>query len=369
MGHSHALPSSVGAADRRLLRFRLGAVFLLALAACGAQFIGALLTGSISLLAESVHMLVDLIGLAVAFGVSLIPLRSTRSRQQRLEALSALIQSTLLVGVGVYAAIRGLKALVVPHPIAGEYLLIFAAVGLLANLVCGGILYSSRKENLNLRAAFLEVVSDALGSLVVIAGGVAVLAFGFLRADGIAALCLAALMIPRGVTILRSALKVMIPGRRILPLASALLISVLFGLGASQLHQQLSPSDLHLDPTPVDRYSWIGVGGDELTLSFDSESSLATLREGCAVALAPYQRTLGGVILGQFYPAEVPGCEAVLPDELAQSDSAYYTEDFTELRLYTLDGEELARFGSAQRSEDQQKADSWRPLLELLFRL
>jgi len=369
MGHSHALPSPVGAADRRLLRFRLGAVLLIALAACGAQFVGALLTGSISLLAESVHMLVDLIGLAVAFGVSLIPRRPSAQRQERLEALSALIQSTLLVGVGVYAAIRGIRALIVPHPIAGEYLLVFAAVGFVANLVCVGILYSSRKANLNFRAAFLEVISDALGSLVVIAGGIAVLAFGFLRADAVAALGLAALMIPRGIAILRSALAVVLPERKGWPLGAALALSVFFGLGVSQLHQQLAPTDLHLDPPAVDSYSWIAADGADLTLSFDRDSGVATLGEGCSQALAPYQRALGGVLIGNLQGAESPNCGDSLPTELLTADSAYYSEDFRELRLYTVTGEELTRFGSEDRSEDQQTADRWRPLLELLFRL
>jgi cobalt-zinc-cadmium efflux system protein len=369
MGHSHALPSPVGAEDRRLLRFRLGAVLLIALAACGAQFVGALLTGSISLLAESVHMLVDLIGLAVAFGVSLVPRRPSAAAQERLEALSALIQSTLLVGVGIYAAIRGLRSLVVPHPIAGEYLLVFASVGLVANLVCVGILYSSRKANLNFRAAFLEVISDALGSLVVIAGGIAVLAFGFLRADAIAALGLAALMIPRGIGILRSSLAVVAPRRKRRALAAALLLSTLFGLGVSQLHQQLSPADLHLDPPAADGYSWISAEDSALNLRFDRESGLVTLEEGCSQALAPYERTLGGVLIGGFEVAEDQSCGDSLPAGILTADSAYYSEDFRELQLYTVSGEELARFGSAARSEDQQRADSWRPLLELLFRL
>ena len=368
MSHGHALPSPPGTEDRRLLRFRLGAVLLIALAACGAQFVGALLTGSIALLAESVHMLVDLLGLAVAFGVSLIPERRGEQSQRAIEAISALVQSTLLVGVGIYAAIRGLQALIVPHPLAGEYLLVFASVGLVANLVCVAILYSSRKTNLNLRAAFLEVISDSLGSLVIIGSGIAVLAFGFLRADGIAALALAALMIPRGISILRSALAVLLPMGKKRILGAALLGSLLFGLGVSQLHQQLIPSDLHLDPTPVDSYSWIDPESN-LELSFDSENGIATLSQGCSMASAPYQRALGGVLLGEFYAGEREGCAESISSQTLQADSAYYSEDFRKLQLYTVTGEPLVSLSSEARSEDQQRANSWRPFLELLFRL
>lgn len=354
--------------ERKLLRFQLGAVLLISLAACGAQFFGAFLTGSIALLAESVHLSVDLLGLSLAFVVTMLPQRRSPRAQERLEALSALIQSVLIVGIGVYAAIRGLRGLLMPHALAGEYILVFASVGLIANLVCGAILYSSRKANLNLRAAFLEVISDALGSLVVIGGGIAVLVFGFLQADGIAALVLAALMIPRGVSILRRALRSVFPGRRIWPLVTALILAVLFGLGVSQLHQRLLPQDLHFDPAPVENYSWTQPSG-KLKLSFDRKGSVVTLSDGCSVARAGYESVLGGVVFSDFYPEAKAGCATKIPEKVLGASSGYYSADFRSLGFFTESGKKLTSFSSKARSEDQQRADSWRPVLEILFKL
>lgn len=367
MGHSHG-DQLLSEQPRKLLRFKLGAVLLIALAACGAQFLGAILTGSIALMAESVHMLVDLIGLSVAFAATLIPESRTAETRKRVEAISALIQSTLLVGVGIYAALRGLKALAMPHSIAGEYLLIFAAAGLMANLAAVAILYSSRQANLNFRAAFLEVISDALGSLVVIGAGVAVLAFRFYPADAIAALLLAALMIPRGIGILRSALAQLFPARRKIGIPLALIVSLLFGLGVSKLHQLYAPTDLHLPIPAAEDYSWSSSGSPKLTLSFSPEDGIATLTEGCSSAISPFQGTYGGVLFMEFQPL-VSDCDGPFPEELLTAKTAYYGKNFESLKIYTETGGEIAVVSSEQRLADQQIADSWKPWLELLFRL
>ncbi len=368
MGHSHgvaSLPQSLE--DRRLLRFRLGAVLVLALAATGAQFLGAFLTGSIALLADSVHMVVDLLGLVLAFCVSLLPHSRSEEQRLRFEAFSALVQSSLLTGVGVYALIRGLQSLISPHPVAGGYMLIFASVGLLANLACVAILSSARRANLNLRAAFLEVLSDGIGSLLVISAGIAVLSFGFYQADGIAALGLGLLMVPRGLSILRLSLREIRPRLPRLSLTATLIAALLLGLGTSQLHQLIIPPHLDLIPSPVDQYGWSQIDGD-LILSFDGESRVATLTDGCSTLRASYAPVLGGVGLGGFAGVDGAGCEPI-PESVREAPSAYYSEDFRELRLYSAASETLVTFGSEERSADQDRRDFWDPLVLLLFRL
>lgn len=367
MGHSTGsvfLPKN----SPEMLRFKLGAVLLIALAACGAQFVGAMLTSSIALLAESVHMLVDLIGLSIAFGVALMPRSASSTRRRRFEAISALVQSTLLIGVGIYAALRGIRALIMPHPLAGDFILIFAAAGLVANIVCGAILYSSRSANLNFRAAFLEVVSDALGSLAVISAGLAMIFFGFYQADAIAALALAFLMVPRGIRILRIALAELFPARKLGATIVALAISVCFSLGVSQLHQLVAPSQLHLPQPTADSYSWNSKSEPELKLSFDAEAGIATLADSCGSAASAYERTYGGVFFQQFVNLD-PRCEDSELSKFLEVDSAYFGENFESLKLLAGPEVELIELSATQRIADQQTADSWRPFLELLFRL
>jgi len=378
MVHDHTLPSSVSSEgksltpeSRGMLSFRLGAVLLIALAAFAAQFIGAILTGSIALLAESVHMLVDLIGLLIAFFAALLPTRVSPGKRHRIEAISALTQSTLLIGVGLYALIHGLQGLMMPHTIGGQYMLFFAAAGLAANLTCVAILYGSRNANINFRAAFLEVLSDALGSLLVIGAGIAVLLFNFYYADSIAALGLACLMVPRGVRILRLALRELVPGKLILSaMAGLLLVSLGAGLGVSQLHRTLIPPHLDLPVSAVDGYSWKQESGGSLRLTFDRSSETVNLTDGCSTARAAYGQEYGGADIGTFYLSMPKGCDREIPlPVLRDTRSAYYSDDFKTLYFYDQSDKILARFESLDRTRDQDRLNFWTPALKLLFEL
>lgn len=370
MAHDHALPSAVSGTARGMLQLRLGAVLLIAFAAFGAQFIGALLTGSIALLAESVHMLVDLIGLLIAFSAALLPRKVSEGKRHRLEAISALTQSSLLVGVGIYALVQGLQGLIMPHSVAAQYMLFFAAAGLAANLTCVGILHGSRKANINFRAAFLEVISDAVGSLLVIAAGIVVLTTGFYYADSIAALCLAALMIPRGIRISRLALRNLFSRRRLFVLAAvgSLVISLLAGFGVLRLHSYFFPPHLDLPVAAVDGYSWKQEDGGKLRLNFDRSGQIAVLTDGCSTARAAYQEEYGGADIGTFYLSTKQSCtDEISIDILRDTQSAYYSKDFKTLYFYDKSDKILARFESPQRSSDQNVLNFWTPALKFLF--
>ncbi|RAE31582.1 cation transporter, partial [Burkholderia multivorans] len=90
-----------------------------------------------------------------------------------------------------------------PPEVPGPELLIFGVVGLAGNVVSILILTSSKNSSLNLRAAFLEVIADALGSVGVIVAAVSIWLFDWTRADAVAALFIAALIVPRAFAILR----------------------------------------------------------------------------------------------------------------------------------------------------------------------
>ena len=89
-------------------------------------------------------------------------------------------------------------------------MLVFAVVGLAANLVSIGLLAARREESLNMRGAFLEVLGDAFGSAAAIVAALVVLATGFDRADSIASLLIAVLILPRAWSLLRDCLHVLL---------------------------------------------------------------------------------------------------------------------------------------------------------------
>ena len=197
-GHTHA--GATGHPGRLRVAFGLTAGMVVAQAA------GAVITGSLALLTDTVHALTDAIGLLVALVAAHLMTRPASSKHtwgfRRVEVIAALGQATLLLGVGIFAAVEGVRRLVEPREVPPTELLVFGAVGLACNVVAILVLSSSRESNFNMRAAFLEVVNDALGSLGVIVAAVVIATTGFQRADTVAALFIAALILPRAVRIM-----------------------------------------------------------------------------------------------------------------------------------------------------------------------
>lgn len=200
-GHDHASAT----------RPRLAVAFGLTLVVVLAQVVGAALTGSLALLVDAVHGITDSAGLLLALVAATLVERPPNPRRTwglaRVEVLAAGAQATVLLGVGVFALVEGVRRLLATEPpeIPGQWVLVFGAVGLVANLVALAVLAGGRRANLNLRAAFLEVVNDALGSVAVIVGAVLVLTLGWHRADAVAGILIALLIMPRAVVILREA--------------------------------------------------------------------------------------------------------------------------------------------------------------------
>ncbi|GAB3187744.1 cation diffusion facilitator family transporter [Nesterenkonia suensis] len=178
-----------------------------------AQFVGSWLTGSLALLTDAVHSLADSIGLLIALiAASLMGRAPTSTRTwgfRRIEVLAAAVQALLLLSIGVYAAVEGVTRISSPPTVPPWELLMFGAVGLAGNVASLVVLRSGRRSNLNLRAAFLEVLADALGSLGVIAAAVVIAVTGWQQADAVAALAITALILPRAALLLREAARIL----------------------------------------------------------------------------------------------------------------------------------------------------------------
>ena len=199
--HSHGGSGSSTARTRLAIAFAITSVIVLA------QAIGSVVTGSLALLTDTAHALVDASGLLVALIAATMMLRPASSSRTwgfaRIEVLAALAQATLLIVVGTYTAVEGISRLTDPPDVPSGELLIFGVIGLVANIAAIAVLSSSRGANFNMRAAFLEVLADALGSLGVIIAAIVMATTGFLQADAIAGLFIASLIVPRAVKIMR----------------------------------------------------------------------------------------------------------------------------------------------------------------------
>ena len=207
-GHAHdGLPADPGAFPRH--RRTLAAVLAITLANFAAQVVGAVWSGSLALIADAGHQLTDVMGLGLALTAAHLVRRPGSHRRtwgfRRAEVLSAAVQAIVLTAVAVYVIGEGIRRLVQPPEVSAGPMLVFGVVGLLGNGVAIGLLVRSRTDNLNLRAAFLEVVNDALGSVAVIVAAVLIATTGWLRADAVVSLVVGALILPRAVRILSEA--------------------------------------------------------------------------------------------------------------------------------------------------------------------
>jgi cobalt-zinc-cadmium efflux system protein len=128
---------------------------------------------------------------------------------RRAEVLSAALQALILLAVGIYALAIAWQRLLDPPEIPADSLLIFGIIGLAGNVLSLAVLMGDRHANLNLRAAFLEVLNDALGSVAVIVSAIVLATTGWQQIDTVAGLAIAALIVPRAFFILRSSVTIL----------------------------------------------------------------------------------------------------------------------------------------------------------------
>jgi cobalt-zinc-cadmium efflux system protein len=208
-GHSHA-PVTAGAGYRR----RLGVVLGLTLAALAAEVVGAVLSGSLALLADAGHMATDAAGLALALAAVSLAQRPARGRRtfgwQRVEILAAVANGLLLVAVAVYVLVEAIGRIGRPPEIGAGLMLVVASLGLAVNLGSMLLLRGGREVSLNVRAAYLEVLADALGSVAVIVAAIVIATTGWTPADIVASAVIGCLVLPRAWHLLREAFDVLL---------------------------------------------------------------------------------------------------------------------------------------------------------------
>lgn len=194
-------------------RRRLALVLVLAAIYMVAEAVGGWLTGSLALLADAGHMLSDVAALALSFFAVWIADRPRDARRTygyyRAEILAALANGATLVLVALLIFHEAWQRLASPPEVPGGAMMAIASGGLLVNLAGLAVLHGGRHGNLNVRGAWLHVLSDALGSLGAIAAGALIWALGWNWADPIASVLIGALVIYASWRLLQEAVAVL----------------------------------------------------------------------------------------------------------------------------------------------------------------
>ena len=212
MGHSH--DHGFGASAGMLHRRRLVIVLLLTASVVVIQVAGGVITGSLALLADAGHMFTDVAGVLLALiAVSFAARPATTERTfgyYRVEILAAVVNAMLLIAVAGFILWQAWQRWSDPPEVEGGLMLIFALIGLAANIVGLVLLTQGSKESLNVRGAYLEVLGDTLGSVAVIVAAIIITFTGWTRTDVVASVLVALLILPRTWLLLREAIDVLL---------------------------------------------------------------------------------------------------------------------------------------------------------------
>ena len=190
--------------------FGLTSAFLLVEAAVG------LWTGSLALLADATHMLVDAGGVLLSLlAVWFAERPATPAKTYgyyRVEILAALVNGVVLCVMALGILVATYERLWQPPPVPGGPIVVVAALGLAVNLAGLWLLHAGAHESLNVRGAYLEVLGDAISSAVVIAAGLAIILTGWAVVDVFAGALIALLILPRTWALLRQTVNILLEG-------------------------------------------------------------------------------------------------------------------------------------------------------------
>lgn len=180
------------------------------------EVIGGYATGSLALLSDAGHMFSDVVALGMTLLAFKIGTKSANAQNtfgyKRFEILVAGINGLTLVVIALLILYEAIIRLQHPPEIASMQMLIISAIGLIINLVVAKLLHGGDTHNLNMKSAYLHVLSDLLGSVAAIVAAVLMMAFGWVWADAVASLIVAVLILKSGYGVVKSAGHILMEG-------------------------------------------------------------------------------------------------------------------------------------------------------------
>ncbi|HJF31873.1 MAG TPA: cation diffusion facilitator family transporter [Sporosarcina psychrophila] len=213
MGHDHAHDHTHGANKKVLfISFFIIATYMIV------EVIGGYLTNSLALLADAGHMLSDAISLAIALIAfklgEKVASKSKTFGYKRFEILAAVLNGVTLIIIALFIFYEAIERFANPPEVATTGMLVVSSIGLAVNILVAWIMMRGGdvEENLNMRGAYLHVISDMLGSVGAIIAALLIMFFGWGWADPLASIIVAALVLRSGYYVSKSALHVLMEG-------------------------------------------------------------------------------------------------------------------------------------------------------------
>lgn len=209
-GHSHNHAAGTNNEKALWIAVALTGSFLIA------EVIGGIISRSLALLSDAAHMFTDVAALAISLAALRIAQRPADRKRSfgyyRFEILAAAFNALLLFAVALYILYEAYKRLSSPPEIQSSTMLVIAVLGLVINLISMRVLIGGKDDSLNVKGAYLEVWSDMLGSLGVIAGALIIRFTGWAWVDSVVAVAIGLWVLPRTWTLLKASLHILLEG-------------------------------------------------------------------------------------------------------------------------------------------------------------
>lgn len=178
-----------------------------------AEFIGGLISGSLSLLSDALHNLNDTTSLGISLFARKVSKKEANQQKtfgyKRAEIIGAFINLITLVIIALFLVKEGVERFYNPQPIDGFVMFVVAIIGLLGNVITALLLYRSSKENINIRSAYIHIMSDALSSVGVIVAGWLILQYQVYVVDTILTLLIAGYILWQSYYMLRKTIDIL----------------------------------------------------------------------------------------------------------------------------------------------------------------
>lgn len=252
--HAHDVSDAQRGHAREQVALRsLGWAVALTLGFAAVEFAGGLMSGSLALLSDATHMVTDSLALLVALAAQFLSKREPTAKHSyghgRIEALAAFVNALAMLGLVAWITWEAVQRMITPQPVQGVTVIVVAAFGTAVNILVAWIL-SRDCYNMNIRAAFIHVLGDLLGSLAALAAGLVIAFGGPVGVDPWLSIFVCALILKSTLSLLRKSYRILmeyVPDHVDFNAVAQDLASVPDVLGVHNLHiWELSPGHVAL---------------------------------------------------------------------------------------------------------------------------
>lgn len=211
MGHNHEHSHSPHSHD--ISGKNIGIAVFLNIIITVSQIIGGIISGSVALLTDALHNFSDVISLLLSYFTNRLAKRKSTEKQtygyKRAEILSAFINSVTLIAIAIYLIVEAIERFSNPQSVLSDLVIYFALGSIIINFISVLLLHKDAKENMNIKSAYLHLLTDVMTSVAVMIGGILMKYYEVYWVDSVLSIGIAIYLIFSSYKLLIDSLKIL----------------------------------------------------------------------------------------------------------------------------------------------------------------